>query len=339
MEVKIMKKRIYWIDFLKGWTIFLVVFGHVVNGLLYSNNYKGNSLYLLQVMKYTVYNFHMPLFFMLSGFLYYYKSNHSIKSIISNVKKNIVTLLLPYLFFSIILFIMKFIGGGAVREPLSIKDLLSIPITPVEYLWYIYILFFIYLLVECLDFLFKNNLLVLFIFLILEISSCFFSTGIFAIDRTMMMAFYFYLGKVIHEYNVKINIISRLYWVVPIYILIFVLGLISDLNMINHQIVFLTSVTGSITMIFLANKYFTSNTFFSYFSAIGAKTMAIYLVHSPIASVVRIVLFKLSLKNLTINFILGLSITWLASLIISNLSPKIKLLDFLFYPSKYIKMK
>ena len=52
-------ERYTWIDCIKGIGIFLVVLGHI-----YKDNYIGQWIY----------SFHMPLFFMLSGYLMYAKS-------------------------------------------------------------------------------------------------------------------------------------------------------------------------------------------------------------------------------------------------------------------------
>ena len=52
-------ERYTWIDCIKGIGIFLVVLGHI-----YKDNYIGQWIY----------SFHMPLFFMLSGYLMCTKS-------------------------------------------------------------------------------------------------------------------------------------------------------------------------------------------------------------------------------------------------------------------------
>ena len=65
-------ERYTWIDCIKGIGIFLVVLGHI-----YKDNYIGQWIY----------SFHMPLFFMLSGYLMYTKSVDW-KSRRSNINKN-----------------------------------------------------------------------------------------------------------------------------------------------------------------------------------------------------------------------------------------------------------
>ena len=75
-------ERIKWIDVAKGIGIILVIIGHV------SINANINNF---------IYSFHMPLFFIISGFLYKPKKNF--------VKNKAKSILIPYFVFSIISFI------------------------------------------------------------------------------------------------------------------------------------------------------------------------------------------------------------------------------------------
>ncbi len=74
-------KRIEWIDIAKGIGIILVVIGHV------SQN---------EFLNYFIYSFHMPLFFILSGYLYKEKEHF--------VKKKAKSILIPYFIFSFLTF-------------------------------------------------------------------------------------------------------------------------------------------------------------------------------------------------------------------------------------------
>ena len=61
--------RIEWLDSLKGFAIFLVVVGHVVLGYLRAGIFPEYQ-WSLQLTHDLIYSFHMPLFFLISGFLY-----------------------------------------------------------------------------------------------------------------------------------------------------------------------------------------------------------------------------------------------------------------------------
>ncbi len=74
--------RIIWVDIAKGIGILLVLIGHISQ-----NQYISSFIYC----------FHMPLFFIISGYLYSDKQHY--------VKKKIKSILIPYLFFAIISFL------------------------------------------------------------------------------------------------------------------------------------------------------------------------------------------------------------------------------------------
>lgn len=82
------KNRIHWIDILKGIGIFFVVMGHT---------FKDNSIY------YWIYSFHMPLFFLISGFLI--EPQKTLTSYKEFTLKKCKSLLWPFIFFRIILII------------------------------------------------------------------------------------------------------------------------------------------------------------------------------------------------------------------------------------------
>lgn len=77
------KERIDWVDTLKGIGIILVILGHVP---------------ALNIIGY-IFSFHMPLFFFISGFLFWPQKYHSFTSFLIKKAKS---LLIPYLAFSII---------------------------------------------------------------------------------------------------------------------------------------------------------------------------------------------------------------------------------------------
>ena len=55
-------KRIDWVDFGKGFSIFLVLVGHVLLGLFQSNKFT-NSNEALMIFIEQLYIFHIPVFF------------------------------------------------------------------------------------------------------------------------------------------------------------------------------------------------------------------------------------------------------------------------------------
>lgn len=63
-----MTKRLEYIDALRGWAIFLVVFGHVLE----NSGYHSSHLFSF------VYSFHMHIFMVISGFVCAYVNHNSL---------------------------------------------------------------------------------------------------------------------------------------------------------------------------------------------------------------------------------------------------------------------
>lgn len=83
------KEHLTWIDSAKGLCLILVVFGH----LLYHGKFA--------VLNRAIYSFHMPLYFILSGFI---TSNKSSESFFQFLKKQLFRLLIPTILFIILLY-------------------------------------------------------------------------------------------------------------------------------------------------------------------------------------------------------------------------------------------
>ena len=70
MEKSIKNCRISWIDFGKGFTIFLVVVAHTFSGIYTNNIYSDGFNTVIEVLGESLFLFIMPVFFSLSGYLY-----------------------------------------------------------------------------------------------------------------------------------------------------------------------------------------------------------------------------------------------------------------------------
>lgn len=94
-----MNERIGYIDSLRGFAIFLVVFGHILQGKVFPVAMPLHEL---------IYSFHMPLFMFLSG-LFAYKAEEAVKkgAAMTFLKKKMLLLIVPCLIWSILMCIYK----------------------------------------------------------------------------------------------------------------------------------------------------------------------------------------------------------------------------------------
>ena len=137
-----MKERFVWINRVKLLACILVVLGHFLSGLIISDIIKDNIF--LEWFSKTIYYFHVPLFFICSGYLYQNSSKvTNFKEWKDNIIKKCLALGMPYILFSIITVVMKIIASDSVnnKAPSLVHTIFLDPIAPY---WFLYILFFMF---------------------------------------------------------------------------------------------------------------------------------------------------------------------------------------------------
>lgn len=327
------KQREEWIDFAKGIAILLVVIGHVNSGLRESgvfSNYKG----FLNYIDFTIYSFHMPLFFAISGYLYSKTTRiNSIYEYKHDTFKKIISLGIPYLVFSLLYCSIKLLFSKYVNKSIDMNVIMKIPFKPIEFLWFLYALLGIFLLVLTLDFVSKNKYLNLVILTLLFISTYFFKTSIVILDYAFKYSFYFYLGKFIQEKNgiLKNN---------KIFIISIVLSMVTNVllysNLMDIDILKVVFAISSSYVIFVISNKMEKNDVINF---LGKSTLQIYLMHVIICSATRVMLLKLGIINIFVNYVLGISFGVIIPLIAYSIISKFKILDFCLFPTKYLNIK
>ncbi|WP_340070867.1 acyltransferase family protein [Enterococcus faecium] len=329
-----MDKRISWIDFGKGITIFLVVFGHVSLGLLQASKFSETSNQILYFFVEVVYVIHIPVFFALSG--YFFKGYQNLQDFRHNILKKLWSLGIPYLVFSILMFIMKKIGGRSVRESKTIFDLLNIWKEPIDHLWFLYTLFSIFLILGFLSIYIKNDIA---LFITLLVGFCLvnlFPVSIYFIQRFFIWAPAFYFGRILRNIKISNKLIGIMILSYVEYILFW--WLTNFQQTINYSRPGLWGVIIPISIVpafgIFQNKK--QDAIYNYFVKMGKISLPIYLIHAPVASVTRIMLFKFGITNLAVHLFLGVIVAWFFSIILFKFTRRIKIVDFIFYPTKYV---
>lgn len=327
-----MNKRIAWIDFAKGFTIFIVLLAHALKG---ANESRFNSIPIKAIIDFLI-MFSMPVFFALSGFLYKRINNKC--QYFKSIKKKFIGLFIPYLVFSIVYVTLQHLAGSSVHNLMPWSRLLYIWATPINYLWFLYVLFFIFVLVGFMDLLkINSNVQLLIYFLLIIISQI---KGLpWVIGGPFMWTFSFYLGFFIKNNLKMLNNRLVIYLMLLVSLVVFYI----DFNIINLQEFNAYNIYNFIPKIFsiIICFYFYSkiktNGFFNYFSKYGPSSMVIYMVSEPIESVVRTLLFKINLlSNMYLIMFLLVTISWFLSIFVCYLSKKSKIIGFIFFPNKFI---
>ena len=120
-----------------------VVIGHCITDSLSSQTFPEYAV-LLQMMNDAIYSFHMPLFFMISGYVFYLTKSYR------KWKTKVLDFSIVYVIWSTLMWFSKYMMSGDVNHPVTIIDLVSIVYKPIMVYWYLYVLIILYAIVSCL---------------------------------------------------------------------------------------------------------------------------------------------------------------------------------------------
>ena len=137
-------KREVWIDYIKVFACILVVLGHFFQSMVKASILPDNSVYQWFVA--AIYYFHVPLFFICSGYLYRkYSCVDSVGAWKNNIIKKAVTLGIPYFVFSFATWLLKTLFSGSVNNQIGgLGETLFVH--PTSPYWFLYILFLIFVI-------------------------------------------------------------------------------------------------------------------------------------------------------------------------------------------------
>lgn len=216
------KKKINWLLILQGWAMLWVVIGHAFLGKAGKGPEWENMLFCF------AYSFHMPLFMLVSGWLFYLTRlkpvdptrGGQIWTYRAILKDKALRLLLPGLVFSVISLAVKIAFPGEMsRQPgLSLTDLAHSYLYPYDNamreLWFIVTLFWMMLMSPIWKFVI-NKTWTMWGTLIVLVALHFWhpDTNFLCIRRVFSFAIWFYLGLVICKTNVVERILNKTPWV------------------------------------------------------------------------------------------------------------------------------
>lgn len=138
--------RKVWIDGLKGFAALTVVLGHVVSGYLEAGQFEAQKGFLTAVFN-GIYAFHMPLFFVISGFVFslaYLDGEGTPKK--DRIRIQLGNVAAVYVGWSLLLGGLKILFTRNVSNVVLPSDLLWIPLKAIGLYWYLYVLFLCYLM-------------------------------------------------------------------------------------------------------------------------------------------------------------------------------------------------
>lgn len=336
-------KRYLWVDNLKLFACLLVVVGHLYMSIMAGGWIsEDNILYCWPIQ--TVYTFHVPLFFICSGFLYQVTAPNewNIKKHIGNIKKKVIALGVPYVTFSVITLLLKKVFSADVNNaaPPFLKTLFMEPIAPY---WYLYTLFLLFCLIPPAVGKRKRNTLVS-----MFIVACFIKVIYVEwladkaipdlVAKVMASALWFCMGMLLTEFPFKksktASIIATGSIIFACFFSYVVYGIPNENRMI--QFCFASVFAIAITYFFQSKEQHDSNELINY----SVKYfMPVYVLHTIVAAGVRTVLLKIGITSGILHFMVGCGVSIFVPVIIYTIAERHWWLLFWFEPIKAVKLR
>ena len=144
-----LQERDMWVDNIKIFACVLVTLGHFFQSMTQAAIIPVSAV--TQWFNATVYYFHVPLFFLCSGYVHQrFNRVTSFSKWKRNLLKKAVTLGIPYFGFSLVTWGLKYVFSGAVNTP-NEGLLETLFVTPGSPYWFLYILFILFAITPALN--------------------------------------------------------------------------------------------------------------------------------------------------------------------------------------------
>ena len=279
-----------------------------------------------------IYSFHVPLLFVISGFLfvYTYKKN----TLIEFLKKKLARFFIPFVLLNIIAFIIKnlFFSKFIVHEQSDLLKMFLYPWDgPIPYFWFLYAIFFMLFISKLLYPFIKKHFVLLQILLITTFFINIFipvniTNDLLCINSFLHYYVYFILGMIISKYweffKKLISLKSTL-----LFFILYIISMVLNFYNPSSFYKFLIALLGILLIFFVAERAVNCNKKFLY-GLIDGYYYQIYLLHWFGLSLSRCI-YKLGYFSYNISYIIifltGIFLPLVISKFIENCCPKIKI--------------
>ena len=333
-EKTAVRTREKWVDDVKVIACILVVLGHFFQSMTKANILPENDLY--GWFNTTIYYFHVPLFFICSGYLYQkYSKVNSVGGWCKNVAKKALALGVPYMTFTTATWVLKKVFSSSVNDQIGGlgNTLFLHPTAPY---WYLYALFFIFLVTPT----FSNTKVVAVGLIVALAAKVMVLIGggysVYAVSTVLSNEIWFVLGMSICAFNVQLKdrkvqgtILGLLFVILSIVVYTAEIG--------GSAISFAMGLLACVAVIMLVADF--EEKFGKGLDFLAKYTMPIFLMHTLFAAPMRSVLLKVGLENAVAHVVLGIGISFAGPIIAAWIMKKTKWLEFFLYPNKVLQRK
>lgn len=300
-----MNSRVDWVDNARGVGIVLVVFGHVLRGLNEAGLIANTQLF--NAVDASIYLFHMPLFFLVSGL--FFETSALRHGFFQSTVRRSETLIYPMILWSWITALFLVIAGSLTnRPPISGLEALLYPFPPKDIYWFLWALF----VIQTFSSLFVRAKFTFTIFLFLTFFVLLLMFGKQPFPYLLQRAFenipYFLLGVIFAR--------SRRFpfslgpWTGFANAFVFLLCLVwASLNpqLADSSISYAISVVATISFCLIVSEItkVAPVSLTRLFGFLGVASIAVYVSHVMPSAAMRIILVRLGVMSVPIHIVAG----------------------------------
>ena len=325
-------KREVWVDDIKVIACILVVLGHFFQSMTKAGIVPENDLY--EWFETTIYYFHVPLFFICSGYLYQkYSKVNGVSSWCKNVAKKALALGVPYATFTTATWVLKKMFSSSVNDQIGgLGD--TMLLHPTAPYWYLYALFFIFLVTPT----FSSVKAAAVGLVVAIVAKGLILTGggysVYAVSTVLSNEIWFVLGMSICVFDVQLKgrkvqgtICGLLFTILSV--------VVYKVEITGGVIPFAMGLLACVAVILIVAGF--EEKFGRGMDFLAKYTMPIFLMHTLFAAPMRSVLLKIGIENAVVHVVLGLGISFAGPIIAAWIMKKTKWLEFFLYPNKFIR--
>lgn len=328
------RPREIWVDAVKVLACVLVVLGHFSQSMVRSGIVPGDALYSWFQM--TIYTFHVPLFFICSGYLYQrYSKVDSLRSWGFNVAKKALALGVPYAFFTAVTVCLKALAGDSVNSPADglLTTLLLEPVAPY---WYLYTLFFLFVVTPTVGGRVSSSALLVVFGALKALSILGLAGGLpFAVKSVMGFGVWFAAGMCLQSLGWR-RLLGRAAAIaglafIPASVAVYALEL-------GTWAEFLVGCAACVCVVGIALAIFPDGTEPKALAFCARYTMSVYLMHTIFAAGLRVMLSMAGVYSAPVHIVAGLVISFVGPVAAMAVMSRVPAFDFLIYPTRYVKI-
>lgn len=332
-----MAEREKWIDWVKAFACILVVLGHFFQSMVMANILPDNMLYHIE--NDTLYLFHVPLFFICSGYLYQRRSRvDSLRSWMANIGRKALNLGVPYFVFSIATWLLKKIFSGAVNtEAQGLVDTLFLhPSSPY---WFLYALFFIFLITPTFGSAQMTGIGLGAAVAMKALALAGVKTGIQPLDYLLGNEIWFVLGMLLSRLNWKEKAggVKGVCWAALGLAFLVSSVVLHGENGVSPWIGFVLGLAACFAVMGCVICLEKTGRKLPLLDALVPYTFPVFVMHTLSAAPVRALLQKVGVSSPLLHIPIGLAASFAVPIILAILMKKLVWPEFILYPGKFLK--